>query len=329
MSSRTLVVSDEQSGQRLDRLLTEHIPNASRQRLQEWIEAGGVLVNGEPSKPAYRVRASDRLDIQPLPNRQEPHHLQAEPIPLQVVYEDAHLLVINKPRGLAVHPAPGHSSGTLVNALLALSPQLSTGAASFRPGIVHRLDKDTTGLIIVARDDKTHWKLSQALQTRQIDRRYLVLVWGETKWEQISVDVPIGRHPVDRKRMAVLRPDDVLAGRAREAKTDFKTLKHFKGFTLLEAKLYTGRTHQVRVHAASLHHPLVGDPLYGGERRLQNKLYPAAQSEQIEHLITHLAGQALHAYSLSFVHPITQKPLHFTCPPPDELEQLLTVLAYG
>lgn len=326
MGSQTFVVTNDESGQRLDRWLAVHLPEVSRQRLQEWIEVGGVQVNGNPVKPAYRVRAGDRLSVQPVLDRQDTFDLQAEPIPLQVIYEDAHLLVINKPRGLAVHPSPGHSSGTLVNALLALSPQLSTGDASFRPGIVHRLDKDTTGLLIVARDDNTHWKLSRALQTRQIDRRYLALVWGETKWEQASVDLPIGRHPVDRKRMAAFPAGTMTAGRAREACTDFKVSRRFKGFTLLEAKLHTGRTHQVRVHAAALGHPLTGDPLYGGERRLPKGIYSTARSQQIERLIANLSGQALHAYSLQFNHPITGERLCFTCPLPDEVERLLAVL---
>lgn len=326
MGIQTFVIANDESGQRLDRWLAIHLPEVSRQRLQEWIEAGGVQVNGSPVKPAYRVRTGDQLSIQPVPDRQDTFELQAESIPLKILYEDAHLLVINKPRGLVVHPSPGHSSGTLVHALLALSPRLSTGTASFRPGIVHRLDKDTTGLLIVARDDNTHWKLSKALQARQIDRRYLALVWGETKWEQVSIDLPIGRHPVDRKRMTAFPAGTMAAGRAREACTDFKVSRRLKGFTLLEAKLHTGRTHQVRVHAAALGHPIARDPLYGGERRLPKGIYSTARSQEIERLIANLSGQALHAYSLQFNHPVTDESMHFTCPLPDEIEKLIAVL---
>jgi len=326
MENRTLIVSKDESGQRLDRILAVLLPNVSRQRLQEWIGAGGVQVNGCTAKPAYRVHAGDRLEIQPVPDRQHTFDLQAESIPLQVIYEDAHLLIVNKPHGMTVHPAPGHSSGTLVNALLALSPQLSTGAASFRPGIVHRLDKDTTGLLIVARDDHTHWKLAQALQSRKIDRRYLALVWGETKWERTRINRPIGRHPVDRKRMTAFPAGKVAAGHAREACTDFELSRRFRGFTLLQAKLHTGRTHQVRVHAAALGHPLIGDPLYGGERHLPKGIYPPGHSQQIKQAIADLGGQALHAYSLQFTHPMTGENLCFTCPLPDRLEKLIAVL---
>ncbi|MCS7065962.1 MAG: RluA family pseudouridine synthase, partial [Fimbriimonadales bacterium] len=295
-----------QGGVRLDKWLAEQIPQVSRQRWQEWIEQGGVRVNGERVKPAYKLHMGDRVEYTLPPDRPPDVDLRPEPIPIEIVYEDNHLLVVNKSRGLTVHPAPGHPHGTLVNALLAYAPRLAQGSAPFRPGIVHRLDKDTTGLLIVARTDQAHARLSAELQHHKIERRYLALVWGEPKWEQRTVDLPIGRHPIDRKRMAAFsnlsercRQDAEATNRrhagakARPARTHFTVRQRWRGFTLLEAKLDTGRTHQVRVHASTIGHPIVGDPLYGGRRALPSALYPPEAHARLQAALNTLPAQLL------------------------------------
>lgn len=322
---KTIYAISEHAGRRLDQAMAVLEPDVSRQRWQEWIEAREVTVNQAASKPSYKLREGDRIDYTLPPPDAPPDHLIPESIPLDVVYEDEWLIVLNKPRGLAVHPSPGHPQGTMVNALLAQYINLSTGSAQFRPGIVHRLDKDTTGLIIVAREDKTHWRLGEMLQNRQIHRQYLALVWGEPRWQQTHVELWIGRHPVDRKKMAVYSEEDAPSG-ARHAQTDFEACERYPGFALLEATLHTGRTHQVRLHAMSLGHPVVGDPLYGGERRLPQGLFGRNQAEAVENALRGLGGQALHAYSLEFIHPITQQPLAFRCDPPADFQLLRTSL---
>ncbi len=314
-----------ESGVRLDKWLAEQVPAVSRQRWQEWIEAGGVRVNGRRVKPAYKLHAGDRIEFSLPPDRPPPIDLRPEPIPIEIVYEDEHLLVVNKPRGLTVHPAPGHPHGTLVNALLAYAPRLSHGSAPFRPGIVHRLDKDTTGLLIVARTDRAHARLTADLQRRAIERRYLALVWGEPKAGQFTVEMPIARHPVHRKRMAAFSPERAPAN-ARPARTHFVVRQRWRGFALLEAKLDTGRTHQVRVHASAAGHPVVGDPLYGGRRRLPSGLYPPDASARLQAALDALQGQLLHAHALAFTHPITAEPMRFTAPLPDDFEQVLHLL---
>ncbi|GBC92455.1 Ribosomal large subunit pseudouridine synthase D [bacterium HR15] len=317
----------EQGGSRLDKWLAERFPQVSRQRWQEWIEAGGVQVNGERVKPAYKLRTGDRVEYTLPPERPPAIDLRPEPIPIEIVYEDDQLLVVNKPRGLTVHPAPGHPHGTLVNALLAYAPRLAQGSAPFRPGIVHRLDKDTTGLLIVAKTDHAHARLAADLQQRAIERRYLALVWGEPKWEQHSVDLPIGRHPVERKRMiAFSHPKQPGAATARPARTHLTVRQRWRGFALLEAKLETGRTHQVRVHLSAIGHPVVGDPLYGGRRPLPASLYPPAMHARIQAALDTLPAQLLHAYALAFHHPLTGEPIRLTAPLPDDFKQLIALL---
>jgi 23S rRNA pseudouridine1911/1915/1917 synthase len=238
-----------------------------------------------------------------------------------IVYEDDHLLVVNKPRGLTVHPAPGHPHGTLVNALLAHSPALAQGSAAFRPGVVHRLDKDTTGLLVVAKTDRAHARLSSALQRHAIEREYRALVWGVPHERRFTVDLPIGRHPVQRKKMVALNDAAVLAGKARPARTHFVVQEAFRDCALLAARLETGRTHQVRVHASAVGHPVVGDPLYGGIRKS-----PRDWSPDLADAVACLQGQLLHAYALAFEHPITGERMHFTAPLPDDFQQVLTLL---
>ena len=314
-----------EGGVRLDKWLAERFPQISRQRWQEWIEAGGVQVNGERVKPAYKLRSGDHIVGTLPPARPPAIDLRPEPIPIEMVYEDEHLLVVNKPSGLTVHPAPGHPHGTLVNALLAYAPRLSQGSAPFRPGIVHRLDKDTSGLLIVARTDQAHARLTADLQRRAIERKYLALVWGEPCWVQRVVELPIGRHPVERKRMSAFPPDKAPHW-ARAARTHFRVRQRWRGFTLLEAKLDTGRTHQVRVHASAMGHPIVGDPLYGGRRRLPATLYPADVSARLQAALDALPAQLLHAYALAFQHPITGEPIRLEAPLPEPFQRFIELL---
>jgi 23S rRNA pseudouridine1911/1915/1917 synthase len=311
------------AGLRLDRFLQTCLPEETRSALQRRIEAGLVVVNGAPARAGYRLRPGDRVRWEaPAPR---PAGIAPEAIPLDIVHEDDDLLVVNKPKGLVVHPAPGNWSGTLVNALLGrVGTRLSEAGGVERPGIVHRLDRDTSGLLVVARNDRAYRSLQRQIQNRTAERRYLALVRGVPKWERAVVDAPLGRDPRDRKRMAVLPESATGTGggpRARPATTDLRLLEAFPGFALLEARLQTGRTHQIRVHAAYIGHPVVGDATYGPANPADDHL-PAP----VRAAIRQLDGQALHAYLLAFHHPRTNERLSFTVPPPADTQAVLTAL---
>ena len=312
-----LVVSADEDGERLDSCLASRT-QMSRSALQRLIEDGCVTVNGTSVRPSHKVKAGETIWYSvPSP---KPTTIAAEELPLDIIYEDDDLIVINKPRGMVVHPAPGAASGTLVNALIAHCKLAAVGGVE-RPGIVHRLDKDTSGLMVVAKNDAAHHSLQKQIQARTAERKYLVLVWGNPRFEQAVVDAPIGRHPADRKKMAVIQSP---AHRSRVAQTDFRVLERFGPMTLMEAVLRTGRTHQVRVHAAYAGHPVVGDPVYSGHRRLES-----GRKEFVEaanRLIDVLPGQMLHAYSLIFEHPRTAECLSFAAPMPEEMESLVAFL---
>lgn len=312
------------TGQRLDVFVTAVLSGASRAEAQRLIEtaaneAEGVRVNGKAEKSNYRLRVGDSVTIQrPMPAATR---VEAETIPLEIVYEDADVLVINKARGMVVHPAPGTTHGTLVNAVLGYATDLSGIGGEQRPGIVHRLDKDTGGLIMVAKNDLAHRELQAQIQTRTAKRRYQALVWGVPAFERATVDAPIGRHPSDRKKMAVVTD---ARHTAREAQTELHRLETFAAaFALLEANLRTGRTHQIRVHCAYIHYPIVGDPLYGGLRKFAADTYPSDVRAVIEADIALLNGQALHAYALSFNQPRTGVRLDFQVPLPPQMQTLL------
>lgn len=296
----------EAAGQRLDHFLTGQGPLLSRSQVQRLLARGMVLVNARQERPSYRMRAGDLIRMTVPPP--EEVALMPEPIPLDIVYEDDDLLVVNKPAGLVVHPAVGHHSGTLVNALLDHCPDLPGIGGYLRPGIVHRLDKDTSGLMLVSKTDLAHQGLSTAMKARQIKRRYLALVLGVVRSEHGLVDAPLGRDPRDRKRIAV-----VADGRA--ARTHFHVRERFPGYTLLDVELETGRTHQIRVHLANAGYPVAGDPVYGPRppRRAPGSLL-------------NLPGQALHAYSIAFIHPRTGEPLSFEAPPPPVFSAALDLL---
>ncbi|MBN2823671.1 MAG: RluA family pseudouridine synthase [Coriobacteriia bacterium] len=279
----------------------------SRSLAAKLIEKGCVFVDGGPASKRYAVRAGDRIEIF-MPER-EPSTLTPEHIPLDIRFEDEHLIVLSKPDDMVVHPAHGHWSGTLVHALLAHSPDLGTLAGDERPGIVHRLDKDTTGLMMVAKDDATQAALSEAIKIRAIERRYVTLVHGYIAPESGIVDAPLGRHPKDRMRMAV---NDGPS--SKQAVTTFRVLERFMagvhddGYTLVECKLYTGRTHQIRVHMAYIDHPVVGDQMYG-------RNHPKADMG--------LTRQFLHSYKLELTHPITGEEISLRDPLPDDLADRL------
>jgi 23S rRNA pseudouridine1911/1915/1917 synthase len=293
------VVPQEEHGLRLDSFLAARRDlDLSRSQIQKLIATGAVLVNHQVlNKSGYRIKEGDNIHlIVPEP---EGDKLQPEDIPVKIVFADDHLLVVDKPAGMVVHPAPGHGAGTLVNALLYHHEQLAEVGENFRPGIVHRLDKDTSGLLIVAKSKIAYHRLVQQLKLRQVERIYLALVKGELSHETGLIVAPIGRHPVQRKKMAV------TAG-GKEARTRFIVRERFSGYTLLEVKLETGRTHQIRVHLAYIGYPVVGDPQYGkGKNQLG------------------LKRQALHAAKLCFYHPLTGHELYFTSPLPEDFQSAI------
>ena len=301
----TLTVDPAAAGTRLDRWLAGRLPELSRVRLQALIEAGRVRVDGAVRKAAARLAGGERVAVEiPPPAAEE---LVPEPTALSVVFEDAHVLVVEKPAGIVVHPGAGHARGTLAAALLAHAPEVAGVGGPRRPGIVHRLDKDTSGLLVVAKSKAAYDALVAQLARRSVTRRYLAVVHGRVRADEGVIDRPIGRHPRDRVRMAV-RP----TGQGRRAVTRYRVLERLRGFTLLEVSLETGRTHQIRVHLASLGHPVAGDDVYGGRRR--------------DPLPTPLEGLALHAVRLAFVHPATGRPLEFASPVPARIERLLSQL---
>jgi 23S rRNA pseudouridine1911/1915/1917 synthase len=305
----TLEVSESDAGGRLDAYLAAHIDGWSRARLQRLIESGDVLVNSKVAKASYKVAANDEIEVELT---SAPAAFAPENIPLEIVFEDEHLIVINKPAGLVVHPAAGVPSGTLANALAFHFQQLSN-AGSVRPGIVHRLDKDTSGLLVAAKTEIAHEHLADQFRAREVFKSYVALVFGVIKQPSGRVEQPIARDPRNRTRMAV-----VPGGRG--AVSLYKVRRSYDSFTLVDVELKTGRTHQIRVHLSWLKHPVVGDELYAGGR--DNNV----QNVQLRAQIRKLKRQFLHAEQLGFKHPATGAPLKFTAPLPAELTQLLTAL---
>jgi 23S rRNA pseudouridine1911/1915/1917 synthase len=299
-----LTVEPAAAGTRLDRWLSERLTELSRARLQGLIRGGLVRVDGAASKAAHRLRGGERVEIEVPPAAEET--LAPESLPLAVVFEDDHVLVVDKPAGMVVHPGAGRSAGTLAAAVLAHTPTVAGVGGPRRPGIVHRLDKDTSGLLVVAKTQAAYDDLVEQLAARTVTRRYLAVVHGRVRASEGVVDAPIGRHPSDRVKMAI-RP----AGRGKRAVTRYRVLERFAHFTALEVRLETGRTHQIRVHLASLGHPVVGDDVYGK---------PRARAP-----IT-LEGYALHATTLAFVHPAFRTVIECAAPIPDRIERLLSHL---
>ena len=302
----TELTVDVADGSRLDAYLADRLP-LSRSRIAQLIETGMVKLNGEVPRKRVIPAVGDRILIRIPPP--EPSPLTPEAIPIDILYEDADLLVIDKPAGLVVHPAPGHRGGTLVNALLHRVTDLSGIGGVLRPGIVHRLDKDTSGLMLVAKNDAAHRALADDLKRRRVVRRYLAASWGHLSEDRQTVDAPIGRHPTDRKRMAVVEG-------GRRAVTHLRMLERWVAADLVEAQLESGRTHQIRVHLAHLGHPVVGDPVYGAgrERGFSGRARGWAQE-----LARRVPRQFLHAAELRFVHPRSGAEMRFTSELPEDL----------
>ncbi|MCC4722119.1 RluA family pseudouridine synthase [Salinicoccus sp. RF5] len=294
-----ITVSDMDSGQRIDRLLAEQLEDTSRSDMQGRIRDGLVKVNGGTVKPNYKVKKDDVVTVEVR------ELVEADIVPedlnLDIVHEDDEVAVVNKPKGMVVHPAAGHPSGTLVNGLMHQLDNLSGINGELRPGIVHRIDKDTSGLLMVAKDDVTHRHLVEQLVEKSVTRKYTALVHGTIPHDKGTIEAPIGRNPKERQEMAVV--DD-----GKEAVTHFNVLERYKDFTLVECILDTGRTHQIRVHMKYIGYPLAGDPKYGPRKTLETE------------------GQMLHAGALGFIHPKTGEYLEFTAPLPDQFEDVLETL---
>ncbi|MGM0124245.1 RluA family pseudouridine synthase [Enterococcus sp. AZ194] len=298
MKQQIEVIIQQQTG-RIDKVLSETLKNYTRSQIQQWLKENGVTVNGDTAKANYKVKAQDKIIITiPEP---EVLDLIAEDIPLEIVYQDTDLAVINKPQGMVVHPSAGHKNGTLVNALLFHIKDLSTINDVVRPGIVHRIDKDTSGLLMVAKNDQAHESLAKQLKDKTSLRKYVALVHGEISHEKGTIEAPIGRSKINRKKQAVIED-------GKPATTHFQVLERFEGFTLIELKLETGRTHQIRVHMQYIGFPVAGDPLYGPKKTLEGN------------------GQFLHAKLLGFTHPTTGENLVFEAPLPELFEKTLEKL---
>ena len=302
MEQMKFYIPEEASGQRIDKYLSDLLEGQSRSYLQKLMKEGRVFIQGKPVKANYKITAGEVVELE-IPDLEEPD-ICPENIPLDILYEDDDLLVVNKPKGMVVHPSAGHYNGTLVNALMYhCAGKLSGINGMLRPGIVHRIDMDTTGSLVVCKNDFSHISLAEQLKVHSITRKYRAIVHGRLKEEEGTVSAPIGRHPIDRKKMAVNDKN------GKEAVTHYRVLERFRQFTYIECQLETGRTHQIRVHMSSLGHPLLGDAVYGPNRCPYK-----------------LQGQTLHAQVLGFLHPRTGAYMEFEAPLPEYFEELLRKL---
>lgn len=302
MNILNVVAASDAPSVRIDRYLAEQCPELSRSYLQKLLKEQAVFVENKPVKANHKIRPGENICIQ-IPDA-EPLDIKPENIPLDILYEDDYLLVVNKPKGMVVHPAAGHTEGTLVNAVMAhCGEHLSGINGVLRPGIVHRIDKDTTGALLICKEDSVHRDLAEQLKEHSIKRRYRAVVRGNLKEDEGTIEGPIGRHPTDRKKMAVNYKN------GKSAVTHYKVLERFGQYTYVECRLETGRTHQIRVHMASIGHPLLGDTVYGSAKDP-----------------FHLEGQALHAMILGFLHPVTGEYMEFTAPLPEYFLNLLEKL---
>lgn len=299
MTKQTFEIESHQEEERLDRYLSELFPEQSRSFFQKLIKEGHVWVNQTPQKANYRLKPEDIVEVE-IPDA-VPVQIEPEDIPLDILYEDEDLLIVNKPKGMVVHPAVGHYSGTLVNAVLFHCRESLSGInGEIRPGIVHRIDKDTTGSLIICKNDEAHRDIAKQIKEHSITRKYVGIVAGHFREESGTVEGAIGRHPVDRKKMAINEKN------GKPAVTHYRVLETLKQASYMEFSLETGRTHQIRVHMASISHPLLGDTVYGSQKNPH-----------------HLQGQALHAKTIGFVHPSTGKYMEISAPVPEYMEELL------
>jgi 23S rRNA pseudouridine1911/1915/1917 synthase len=308
----SLIVGMNDLGSRLDCVVTAHLDGCSRNRVNALIRNGSILVNDCRKKSSYCMKPGDRIMGRiPLP---ESTTLQAEPIDINILFEDRDIIVVNKKAGMVVHPAPGHMTGTMANALLYHCPDIEGTGNEVRPGIVHRLDKDTSGVIVVAKNSNAHIRLCRQFEQRTIHKEYLALVYGNVRSESGEIELPIGRHPTDRTRMAVVQGD-----KGRHALTLWRVEKRFAGLTLLAVILKTGRTHQIRVHCASMHHPIVGDVTYSSAKVFRN----FKNTPSILHSLQSVGRQMLHAHRMTLEHPVSGETMAFEAPLPDDMSVLL------
>jgi 23S rRNA pseudouridine1911/1915/1917 synthase len=299
-------------GKRMDVFISGRLSHMSRSFIANLIRTNKIQVNAQFRKPGYIIKKDDLIQVELPPPR--PSGFLPEPMNISVLYEDQHLVVVNKPPGLVVHPAPGHTSGTLVNGLLYLCPDLKGIGGELRPGIVHRLDKDTSGVLLVAKDDRTHQSLSAQFKERSVKKEYIALVYGEMTADSGKIDLPIGRHPLHRKKMST------VSSKTREAETQWRVLSRFNGVSLVGINLKTGRTHQIRVHFSAIHHPIVGDPVYAGKSMIKTV------SLQASDLIKTVKRQMLHAFRITFIHPDSGQVLSFEAPVPGDMADLIELL---
>ena len=316
--SRQLLFPCDHPAQRLDAFLAEVLPDISRAQLKKLIDTQQVTCDGAPTKAAFKLKGGEIIDIL-LPPPQ-PLEAVAEAIPLDILFEDQDLVVINKPAGMVVHPAAGHQQGTLVNALLHHCDDLAGIGGTLRPGIVHRLDKDTSGVLVVTKNDSAHLHLAEQFRHHSIKREYLALIHGHLPTPAGTIDQPLGRHPVHRKKFST------KARNSKRAVTHWRVIDNYEQekFSLIRLRLETGRTHQIRVHLSETGHPLIGDPLYGRRTELNN-----IKDQQLRTLIRQLPGQALHAHTLGFIHPTNGDYLEFSSDIPVPLRHIIAYLQQG
>jgi len=306
-SQAQYIVGQDEQGLRLDVYLSRRDPTLSRSQARRFIDDGDALIDGKAVRASHRLRPGEKVTLRKPPP--VPSEIVPEEIPLNIRYEDDAILVVDKPAGMVVHPAAGNFRGTLVNALQFHCRSLSGIGGVMRPGIVHRLDKGTSGLMVIAKSDEAHRHLSEQFKRRLVSKHYTALVHGNVRQDEGIVDAPVGRHPVERKKMST------ASRRGKAALTRWRVLERFGAFTLLEAKIETGRTHQIRVHLSALGHPVVGDGVYGGSKRI-------VESTALRATLKKLSRQALHAGRLSFVHPITGKEMTFESPLPEDMAEV-------
>ena len=315
----TILANESDQGRRLDAVVAAHLPDCSRSLAVNLIADLEILVDNQAKKPGYRVKCGDKI-LGRIPDPVQVEY-EPEPIPLQILYQDSHIVVLNKQAGLVVHPAPGHSSGTLVNALLYHCPDLEGIGGEIRPGIVHRLDKDTSGTMVIAKNAAAHEHLAKQFKDRTVQKKYLALVYGDLREDEGIITLPIGRHPVHRKRMSTTAP------KGRCAKTSWYVRKRLGGITLLELTLKTGRTHQIRVHCTAMGHSIVGDQVYRSRKWIQNidRLF-SGESSTIAARLKAVPRQMLHAWRLGLTHPHMGEFITFESPIPEDMAALIEEL---